>query len=80
MTKEAKVAKGAKAWRQEESEPMPKIGELTLSAFESRRLLAICVELIDLCSKVSGKIDPAVGHLVAHARDEVLIEVFDVRL
>ena len=74
------MAKDAKAWREEESEPKPKVGELTLSAFESRRLLAICVELIDLCSKVSGKIDPAVGHLVAHARDEVLIEVFDARL
>lgn len=73
------MAKRSKSGTYEEIEPRPKIGELTLSAFKSRRLLAICVELIDLCSKVSGKIDPAVGHLVAHARDEVLIEVFDVR-
>ncbi len=73
------MAKSSKSWRKDEIEPKPKIGELTLSAFELRRLLAICVELIDLCSKVSGKIDPAVGLLVAHARDEVLFEVFDVK-
>jgi len=72
------LAKSSRSWRKDEIEPTPKIGELTLSAFESRRLLAICVELIDSCAKVSGKIDPAVGDLVAHARDEVLIEVFDV--
>lgn len=73
------MTESPKSWRQEQIEAKPKIAELTLSAMELRRLFTICIELIDLCSKVSGKIDPAVGHLVAHARDDVLIEAFDLR-
>jgi hypothetical protein len=34
--------------------------------------MAICIDLIDLCAKVTGKIDPAVGSIVDYARDEAL--------
>jgi hypothetical protein len=55
------------------------IGELNLSACEVRRLYGICVELLELCSHVSGRIDPQAGWMVAHARDEVMLGIFDVK-
>ena len=55
------------------------VGELNLSACEARRLYGICVELLELCSHVSGKIDPQAGWMVAHARDEVMLGIFDVK-
>jgi hypothetical protein len=55
------------------------IGELNLSPCEARRLYGICVELLELCSHVSGRIDPQAGWMVAHARDEVMLGIFDVK-
>ena len=55
------------------------VGELNLSACEARRLYSICVELLELCTHVSGRIDPEAGYMVAHARDEVMLGIFDVR-
>jgi hypothetical protein len=49
-----------------------------LTASESRRLIGICIELIDICSKVTGKIDPAVGTVIAFARDEALAEALEI--
>jgi hypothetical protein len=46
--------------------------EIGLTHSEACRLMAICVDLIDLCAKVTGKIDPAVGSIVSYARDEAL--------
>jgi hypothetical protein len=46
--------------------------EIGLTRSEACRLMAICVDLIDLCAKVTGKIDPAVGSIVGYARDEAL--------
>jgi thiamine biosynthesis lipoprotein ApbE len=43
-----------------------------LTHSEACRLMAICIDLIDLCAKVTGKIDPAVGSIVDYARDEAL--------
>jgi hypothetical protein len=57
----------------------PPIGELNLSACEARRLYGICVELLELCSHASGRIDPQAGWMVAHARDEVMLGIFDVK-
>jgi hypothetical protein len=57
----------------------PPVGELSLSACEARRLYGICVELLELCSHVSGRIDPQAGWMVAHARDEVMLGIFDVK-
>ena len=55
------------------------VGQLNLSACEARRLYGICVELLELCSHVSGRIDPQAGWMVAHARDEVMLGIFDVK-
>ena len=55
------------------------VGELNLSACEARRLYGICVELLELCSHVSGRIDPQAGWMVAHARDKVMLGIFDVK-
>jgi hypothetical protein len=49
--------------------------EATLTACEAQRLIGICAELLDLCSKVTGQIDPAVGQMIAFARDEALTGV-----
>lgn len=51
---------------------MAKSEEIGLTASEACRLMAICIDLIDLCAKVTGKIDPAVGSIVGYARDEAL--------
>jgi hypothetical protein len=46
--------------------------EVGLTHSEACRLMAICVDLIDLCAKVTGKIDPGLGSIVSYARDEAL--------
>ena len=45
---------------------------VSLTAAQAERLLSICVSLIDLCTEVTGKIDPAAGNLVAYACEDVL--------
>ena len=46
--------------------------EIGLTPSEACRLMAICIDLIDLCAKVTGKVDPAVASIVGYARDEAL--------
>jgi hypothetical protein len=46
--------------------------DVSLTPSEMYRLIAICIDLIDLCAKVTGKIDPALASIVAYARDEAL--------
>jgi len=46
--------------------------DISLTPSEMCRLIAICIDLIDLCANVTGKIDPALGSIVAYARDEAL--------
>ena len=48
--------------------------EVRLTASESERLISICIELISLCAKATGKIDPAMGTMIAYARDEALTD------
>ena len=48
-----------------------------LTPSEACRLMAICIDLIDLCAKVTGKIDPAIASIVSYARDEALAEVLE---
>ena len=57
----------------------PDAEDVTLTASEACRLIGICIELIDLCSRVTGKIDPAVGSIVGYARDEALAEALEIR-
>jgi hypothetical protein len=75
----AGVAKKLKKRALEIEDSKRHVGELNLSACEARRLYGICVELLELCSHVSGKIDPQAGWMVAHARDEVMLGIFDVK-
>jgi hypothetical protein len=73
------VVKKLKKRAPEPEDPGRHVGELNLSACEARRLYGICVELLELCSHVSGRIDPQAGWMVAHARDEVMLGIFDVK-
>jgi hypothetical protein len=57
----------------------PRLEDVTLTAAEARRLVDICIELIDLCAGVTGKINPAAGAMVGYARDEALSEVAEFR-
>ena len=50
-----------------------------LTAAQAERLLSICVDMIDLCSEVTGKIDPAVGTMVAYACDDALNGILKTR-
>jgi hypothetical protein len=52
--------------------------DFSLSASDACRLMAICIDLIDLCAKVTGKIDPAVASIVGYARDEALAEALEI--
>jgi hypothetical protein len=76
---EGRLAKKSKKHALEPEEAKGHVGELNLSACEARRLYSICVELLELCTHVSGRIDPEAGYMVAHARDEVMLGIFDVR-
>jgi hypothetical protein len=73
------LAKKLKKHAPEPEDSKRPVGELNLSACEARRLYGICVELLELCSRVSGRIDPQAGWMVAHARDEVMLGIFDVK-
>ena len=46
--------------------------DTTLTVADAQRLVAICAELVSLTSRVTRKIDPAVGTLIAYARDEII--------
>ena len=46
--------------------------EFTLTVSDAYRLMGACIELVNLCSKVTGKIDPALGSMVDYARQEAL--------
>ncbi len=63
----------------ERSRPLEANGEeAILTRAEACRLIAICIDLIDLCAKVTGKIDPAVASIVGYARDEALADALEI--
>ena len=45
-----------------------------LSKQDIRPLLVVCTELINVCAKLTGKIDPAVGAMLAYIRDDIQSE------
>ena len=53
---------------------------VSLTATQAERLLSICVTMIDLCAEVTGKIDPAVGTMVAYACEDVLSGILGTNL
>jgi hypothetical protein len=45
-----------------------------LSERDIRVLLVLCSELVNFCAKVTGKIDPAAGAMLAYVRDDIRFE------
>lgn len=80
MTKKLKAVEGRTvAPRPEESKLGINVDGVNLSGSDVYKLMYICVDLLELCTSLSAKIDPAASWLVAHARDEVTLGVFGYR-
>jgi hypothetical protein len=45
-----------------------------LSKQDMRVILAICAELVDLCARLTGKIDPTSAAMLSYVRDEIVSE------
>jgi hypothetical protein len=45
-----------------------------LSTEDIRLLLVVCTELVNLCAKLTGKIDPAAAAMLAYVRDDIQSE------
>jgi hypothetical protein len=45
-----------------------------LSKHDTRLLLVVCTELVNLCAKLTGKIDPAAAAMLAYVRDDIVSE------
>jgi hypothetical protein len=39
-----------------------------------RSLLVTCTELVNLCARITGKIDPAAATMLAYVRDDIASE------
>jgi hypothetical protein len=42
-----------------------------LSEQDVRLMLVMCTELVNLCARLIGKIDPAAGAMLAYVRDDI---------
>jgi hypothetical protein len=45
-----------------------------LSKQDLRLMLVMCTELVNLCAKVTGRIDPAAAAMLAYVRDDIASE------
>jgi hypothetical protein len=45
-----------------------------LSKQDLRLMLVMCAELVNLCAKLTGKIDPAAAAMLAYVRDDIASE------
>ena len=45
-----------------------------LSKQDLRLMLVMCTELVNLCAKLTGKIDPATAAMLAYVRDDIASE------
>jgi hypothetical protein len=45
-----------------------------LSKQDVRLMLVMCTELVNLCAKLTGKIDPAAAAMLAYVRDDIASE------
>jgi hypothetical protein len=45
-----------------------------LSKQDIRLLLVVCAELVNLCAKLTGKIDPAAAAMLTYVRDDIVAE------
>ncbi len=45
-----------------------------LSKQDLRLMLVMCAELVNLCAKLTGKIDPAAAAMLTYVRDDIALE------
>jgi hypothetical protein len=45
-----------------------------LSKQDLHLMLVMCAELVNLCAKITGKIDPAAAAMLAYVRDDIASE------
>jgi hypothetical protein len=45
-----------------------------LSKRDIRLMLVMCTEFVNLCARLTGKIDPAAGAMLAYVRDDIIAE------
>ena len=45
-----------------------------LSKQDLRLMLVMCTELVNLCAKLTGQIDPAAAAMLAYVRDDIASE------
>ena len=45
-----------------------------LSKQDLHRMLVLCTDLVNLCAKITGKIDPAAAAMLAYVRDDIASE------
>jgi hypothetical protein len=45
-----------------------------LSKQDIRLMLVMCTELVNLCARLTGKIDPAAAAMLAYVRDDIISE------
>jgi hypothetical protein len=76
---EAKMPKQLRTLNAVTSPAKPETDEKRLTASEARRLIGVCIELIDVCSKVSGRVNAEVGSILAYPRDEALAGIHEAR-
>jgi hypothetical protein len=43
-----------------------------LATQDVRLLVIMCTELVNLCAKLTGKIDPAAAAMLAYVRDDIM--------
>ena len=52
----------------------PDTAKSQLSKQDLRLMLVMCTELVNLCAKLTGKIDPAAAAMLAYVRDDIASE------
>ena len=50
----------------------PETEKSQLSKQDVRLMLIMCTELVNLCAKLTGKIDPAAAAMLAYVRDDIV--------
>lgn len=54
--------------------PGREVEKSQLSKQDIRLMLVTCTELVNLCAKLTGRIDPAAAAMLAYVRDEIMAE------
>jgi hypothetical protein len=51
---------------------VPETEKSYLAKQDVRLLLVVCTELVNLCAKLTGKIDPAAAAMLTYVRDDIV--------